>query len=476
MSRTKIVATIGPATNTPEMLRALAEAGMSVARLNGSHADLNWHAQTLDLIRKIFPEMPVLFDIPGRKIRTGALSHEPSFEKGDVVILTTDADHDGTEKVSVDYPGLHEDLNPDAVILADDGTLRFTVTKISGSDIHCLAETPGTLRSRKGINVPSVKLLNNLVTGRDRAMMDFARKNRIDFVGISFVESAGHVKAVRDLANGDWPRIVSKIENQGAMENMLEIIEATDAVMIDRGDLSVETNLATLAVAQKRIIEAAAAAGKPVIVATEMLHSMIENDFPTKAEISDITNAVLDGCSATMLSGETAVGNHPVEAVSIMRRVAEAADAYLQDTLDSGPPSTDSNNAETVPEAMASAIAHICRSLPITKIVAVTRSGYAARTIAAFRPRQPILAVSDDEIAARSFNLFAGTKGFVADQPFSKTSTDYLPRCLEKLWRDGTIEDDDLILVTAVTYPQSGNRMNLIETHKVRDLKATMGW
>lgn len=478
MTRTKIVATIGPATATAEMLRALSQAGMSVARLNGSHADLDWHAATIALIRETLPGTPILLDIPGRKIRTVKLAFEPSFSKGDIIVLTTDTNHDGRHKVPVNYPRLHEDLTAGAVILADDGTLRFTVSKVVGQDIHCVAETPGTLRSRKGINVPYVKLRTELVTDRDRQMMTFARENGVDFVGVSFVESAEHVEAIRALAGGDWPRIVSKIENQGGMDNMQAVIEATDAIMIDRGDLSVETELETLAMAQKLILKVAAQAGKPVIVATEMLHTMIVNSFPTKAEVSDITNAVLDGCAATMLSGETAVGAYPVEAVSVMRRIAESVETHLQASLDVTPALSGGRDqqAGSVPEAMAQAIALICRSLPITKIVALTRSGYAARTISALRPRQPIIAVSDDAMAARSFNLLGGTRGVHVVEPFSKTTTDYLPHCLKKLWRDGLIEDADLILVTAVTYPKSGNRMNLIETHRVRDLVETLNW
>lgn len=478
MTRTKIVATIGPASATAEMLRALSQAGMSVARLNGSHADLEWHAATIALIRDTLPGTPILLDIPGRKIRTVKLAVEPSFSKGDIIVLTTDVSHDGHHKVPVNYPRLHEDLTAGAVILADDGTLRFTVSKVVGKDIHCVAETPGTLRSRKGINVPYVKLRTELVTDRDRQMMTFAREHGVDFVGVSFVESAEHVEAIRALAGGDWPRIVSKIENQGGMDNMHAVIEATDAIMIDRGDLSVETELETLAMAQKLILKVAAQAGKPVIVATEMLHTMIVNSFPTKAEVSDITNAVLDGCAATMLSGETAVGAYPVEAVSVMRRIAESVETHLQASLDITPALSGGRDqqADSVPEAMAQAIALICRSLPITKIVALTRSGYAARTISALRPRQPIIAVSDDAMAARSFNLLGGTRGVYVAEPFSKTTTDYLPHCLKKLWRDGLLDDADLILVTAVTYPKSGNRMNLIETHRVRDLVETLNW
>jgi pyruvate kinase len=470
MKRTKIICTIGPRTETPEAIRELIDAGMDVARLNGSHSTLDWHEATIQRIRKVAPSIPILLDIPGRKIRTSGLAHEPSFATGDIIILTTDLTHDGREKVPVNYAKLHEDLSVGNVVLADDGTLRFVVEAIEGFDIHCRAETAGRLKSRKGINVPFVKLQTALVTDRDRQMMEFVRQNGVDFVGISFVESALHVQAIRDLAGGASPRIVSKIENQGGLDHMEEIIAVSDAVMIDRGDLSVETNLESLSLFQKRIIAAAERAAKPVIVATEMLHTMIANPVPTKAEVSDISNAVLDGCAATMLSGETAIGDFPFHAVRTMRGIAAAAAGFSHAAKSDGKP------AEAVPHAVAEAIALMCRSLPITKIVAMTRSGYAARTLAARRPAQPILAVSDDAAGARSFNLLAGVEGIHLDIPFSRTSTDHIVLCLEALWRMGKLVDDDMVLVTGVGYPRSGNRMNLLQTHIVGHLADTLGW
>ena len=473
MNRTKIVATIGPATNSPDSLRQLADAGMSIARLNGSHADLDWHAATIRTIRETLPDAPILLDIPGRKIRTTMLKTEPSFVTGESIILTTNTDHDGSHKVPVNYPHLHEDLSVGDSVLADDGTLRFTVVAIDGCDITCRAEVDGTLRSRKGINVPNVVLRTELVTERDHLMMGFARDNGVDFVGVSFVESASHVDAIRALAGDTWPRIVAKIENQGGLDHMEEVIAATDAVMIDRGDLSVETGLETVGVFQKQILAAARAHAKPVIIATEMLHSMIDNPFPTKAEVSDISNAVLDGSAATMLSGETAVGAHPVEAVSVMQRVARAAESHHQSDLDK---CGGAASAKAAPQVMSDAIAMVCRSLPITKIIAITISGFAARSIAARNPRQPILAVSNDPMAARAFNLFPGTTGIHVDIPFTRTSTDHIPACLGALWDQGRIVADDFLLVTAVAYPDSGNRMNLIETHSAADLIRSLGW
>ena len=471
MSRTKIIATIGPATNNSRSLRELAEAGMAVARLNGSHGDPEWHSNAIGKIRETLPDIPVLLDIPGRKIRTATLTHEPSFALGETLTLTTDPSHNYEHKVLVGSLTLHEEVTEGSTILADDGTLRFTVLSVEGRDIHCRAEVAGTLRSRKGVNVPSVSLGGELITNSDREIIGFARDHSVDFIGVSFVQSADHVQAIREVVGKESPRIVSKVESQEGLDHLEEIVEASDVIMVDRGDLSVETNLENIALMQKHIISVAQTHAKPVIVATEMLHSMIDKPFPTKAEVSDISNAVLDGAAATMLSGETAIGAYPVEAVSIMRRVAAAADNLLQDKLD-GPTS----GSADVPQAMAEAIAQVCRSLPVTKIVAVTISGFAARTISARQPRQPIIAVSNDAKAARAFNLLPGTTGFHVDIPFSKISTDHISACLEELWRAQIIEDEDLVLVTSVAYPRSGNRMNMLQTHRVADLKSSLGW
>ncbi len=472
MSLIKIVATIGPISDNAEMLRALSDAGMNVARLNGSHNTLDWHAQTIRLIRDTLPETPILLDIPGRKIRTTDLDIEPRFLAGDRVVLTTDISHDGSAKVPVNYAHLHEDIVSGATVHADDGTIRFTVIKVEGQDIHCRAETAGTLKSRKGINVPGLKFRTSLVTDRDRDLVAFARENEVDFIGISFVESSEHIDAIRNLTGGTWPRIVSKVENQAGLDNVDEVASATDVVMIDRGDLSVETNLENLAIFQKNILDAGSRHSKPVIVATEMLHTMIENPFPTKAEVSDISNTVLDGAAATMLSGETAVGAHAVEAVATMRRVSNAALTHLQKQRDG-----DKNQeTPTVAQSVGQAISLLCRTLPITKVVAITISGFAAQVVASYLPRQPILAVSNDKIAARSFNIIPGTTGVFADIPYPKTTTDHIPTCIELLWRSDLISDDDMILVTALAYPRSGNRMNMIETHVVGDLAETLGW
>lgn len=472
MSRTKIIATIGPKSNNRAMLAALHKAGMSMARLNGSHNTLEWHAEVIGLLRETAPFVPILFDIPGSKVRLGRLAHEPSFKAGDEIIFTSDANCQGTEKILVNYAGLHEDLYPGAVFLVDDGSLRFTVLGVDGQNIVCRAETAGTIRSGKGVNAPLIRLRAETLSKRDGKMINFASDCGIDYIGVSFVESPVLIEAIRALCPKGWPRIVAKIENQGGLDNLERIIDAADAVMIDRGDLSVETNLEQLALYQKRILAAAQKRAKPAIVATEMLHSMIENAAPTKAEVCDITNAVLDGATAAMLSGETAVGAHAVAAVAVMRRILTAAEDHLQRELDGG----NAGSQCDVPEAVGAAAALLCRSLPVTKIVAVTLSGFAARAIASRNPRQPILAVSNDERAARSFNLIPGAKGVHVDVRFSRTNNDHIAKCLETLWRNGDLAAKDMVLVASLSYPRSGNRMNLLETHVVGDLIETLGW
>lgn len=473
MKNTRIVATIGPATNNPDSLLALKNAGMNIARLNGSHNSLEWHAEVIRLIHEVLPETPILLDIPGRKIRTTQLTTEPVFQAGDTIILTTDTSHDGSVKVPVNYSDLHSDLQAGQTVLADDGTLRFTILKIEDRDIYLRAETPGCLKSKKGINVPFVKLNTKLVTDRDRTMIAFAQTNGVDFIGLSFVESKEHVEAIREIIQPlSFPRIISKIENQGGINNMSEVIEASDGIMIDRGDLSMETELDSIALKQKEIISCARRYAKPVIVATELLHSMIENNFPTKAEVCDISNAVLDGCAAVMLSGETAVGKNPIEAVSLMRRVVEKSEEYKRKIRDRN----DSPVGSAVPVAIGDAIEIICKESPITKIVAITRSGFAAKTLSIRNLMQPIIAVSDDSTAAKSFNFFPGVTGVFYPEKFPRDNLDHVIHILKQLWQQQHLSENDHILVTAVGYPNSGNRMNMIQTHSVSDLRKVFGW
>lgn len=472
MRKIKIVCTIGPKSASVVGIKGLIGAGMNVARLNGSHNTLAWHAETVALIRSVDPNLPILFDIPGSKIRTALLDHEPEFAIGDSIVFTVDEGRSGPDRVLVGNSRFHEMVSAGDSILADDGRLRFTVLSVEGPDVVCRADIAGKLRSRKGLNIPSKILPWNPLRDVDRQMVAFARDNDIDFVGISFVESAEHVEAIRELARDRRPRIVAKIETEKGYENRSEVLNAADAVMIDRGDLAVETSLDTVAIYQKEILDTARKYGKAVIVATEMLHSMIEEPTPTKAEVSDISNAVLDGASAVMLSGETAVGPFGIEAVDVMHRVITSVEQYR----DGGASRNPALSKNELAAATGTAIAQLCDVLPISKIVAITVSGFAARMIASSNVRQPIIAVSNQETSARSFNLLAGTEGVFVDVPFSRTGTEHIPLCLEALWRMRMLDETDVVLVTGLTYPHSGSRMNMISIHSIKDLSETLGW
>ena len=471
MSQIKIVATIGPSTNHPDLIRQLVEAGLDVARLNGAHADLHWHSQAIDLLRRVAPEVPILLDLPGSKVRARELEHELSFDAGDRVIFTTSQERCDAKKVPVSGASLHQNLAVGDVLSADDGAITFTVLKIVGEDVICQAQCAGTLSSGKGITLPP-SVRTDQLTDRDREIIDFAKDKGVDFVGVSFVSCAEHVERVGVFTGKRGPRIIAKIETQEGLDHLEAIAASADGLLVDRGDLSVQTSLETMILSQKRIVEVARATATPVIIATEMLHSMIENPNPTKAEVCDISNAVLDGASALMLSGETAIGKFPVQAVSIMRRIAAAVADHDQVNLD--------RQAEVrtgaIPPAMSEAVSMMARRLPVTKIVAITIGGYAARMVAASRPRQPILAVSNDRATVRSLNLLAGTEGVHVEVEFKRSSTDHIAKCLEILWRRGKVVDEDLVLVTSLGYPRPGNRMNMIQMHSIADLAEALQW
>ena len=276
------------------------------------------------MIKKTLPSCPILLDIPGKKIRTAKLKYEPNFKIDDILILTTEIGHTGKKKISLTNLQLHLFLKKGDIVFADDGTLKFTVVKVIKKDIYIKAHVAGCLRSSKGINVPHVNISGNLVTSRDKKMIDFAKKNKVDFIGLSFIESESHLKKIRNLIKGDIPKLVAKVENQKGLDNLVNIIINSDCIMIDRGDLSTETSIETLALNQKKIIKTCLDNSVPVIVATELLDNMIENPYPTKAEVLDIFNSVSDGATATMLSGETAVGKFPISAIKVMNKIAHS--------------------------------------------------------------------------------------------------------------------------------------------------------
>jgi len=384
--------------------------------------------------------------------------------------------HDADVMIS-DWSGaalsdLHLDLRPGNIVLADDGTLKFQVIDVRGRDIVCRIENDGILRSSKGLNVPYVKLNGPVLADRDRRMLEFAKAEGVDFVGVSFVESAEHVAQVRELLEGSPVGIVSKIENKFGLDRLREIIVASDAVMIDRGDLTAETEIESLAIMQKRILREAQRHAKPVIVATEMLHTMIRHPHPTKAEVTDISAAVLDGASAIMLSGETAIGDFPAQAIALVNRVAS-----LVENAETLPDEAGSTlDDEAIPSAVGGAIHELCRKLPVTKVICLTASGFAPKMISKYRLKQPILAVTNSIEVGRKVSMSWGVQPLVLELKFSRRSSDHIIRTLRELYGREVISADDVIIVTAVKHPKTGNNMNTIEIYEVKDLIESQGW
>lgn len=460
--RTKIIATIGPRTASAGAVVSLLDAGVDVFRLNGSHADIEWHKMILGLLRMNAPGIPVLFDVPGLKVRTGDLGQGLKIGRGETLILVPDRSGAKDGRVPINSVDLWQHVSIGDPIYADDGRLEFVVRDVQEEGICCEVLTSGILQSRKGINVPKARLRGNALTPQDELTLSFAAQNDVDYVGISFVTSREHIKNVRDFLGSSPIMIVAKIENQAGYDNRDEVIASADAIMIDRGDLSTETGKASVALLQKEIVKECLRQSTPVIVATELLDSMTRNSLPSKAEVSDVTNAVLDGASATMLSGETAIGDFPNESVRTMREIIELTELSMIPQADS------TVKSFVIADAVSQAVCTLVAATRIDKCVVLTRSGYAARVLSTKAIGIPILAVSDDPARARALNLYPGVQGVVAQATFSRESAEHIRTEVDSLVEKGLVYPGERILVTGLMFPEAGDRMNFLHVLDVR--------
>lgn len=472
MNKTKIICTIGPASCSRAVLKSLIKNGMTVARLNGSHSCLEWHKAVIKRIRSIDKNISILFDLPGRKIRIKNDGNVYPLVKRERVIFTAKKNQACKGKVPLNYSGFHKIMKARGILLADDGTLSFRVEKVKGQDVICRVLTSGVLKGGKGLNTPKIKINTPFVTKVDYQMMNFAVKNSVDWVGISFVENATHVRRVKKILEGSCVKVISKVENQSGLDNVDGILKESWGIMIDRGDLGAEVGIERIGLIQKDIIFKAGQWGKPVIVATEMLHSMVDNSYPTKAEVVDISNSVIDGASAIMLSAETAIGKNPLSALKLMRRVTQEVekgyDLYRSLEFPLRKPS--------IPSAIGKSICEICKEISINKVVCITLTGYAARMVSRHRISADIIAVSNTIGKARSFNLLWGVKGVSLNMNFYKDKTSHIVKTAKELWKMGKVRDSDLVIFTAVIFPKKGNKMNFIEIHKIEDLRKLFKW
>jgi pyruvate kinase len=447
--KTKIICTIGPASQTPEVIRDLIASGMRVARLNFSHGTLGDHEQKIHTIRRIATEMDtpvaILQDLGGPKIRLGHIP-EPGvrLEPGRHIILTTQTVEGSEQRISVSYPLLGEEVKAGDRILLADGFLELHVRSVKGSEIHCEVITGGELTSHKGINLPSGSIRMPSMTDKDREDLHFGLGHDVDYVALSFVRTASDIRNIKEIIQreGKDTPVIAKIEKHEAIDHYEDILDAADGIMVARGDLGVEIALEEVPTIQKRLIRKANALGKPVITATQMLRSMVDAPRPTRAEASDVANAVLDGTDAVMLSEETATGNYPVESVRFMIRiVAEAEKAYPHDRYLKMVPEKEISDSVTY------AVCVLADHLDATAILAPTQSGQTAIRISRFRPKQPIVAFTPNLRTVRRLVLFRGIYPHLILDP--RDTDDMIEKVSKRALETGDLSEGDLAVITA---------------------------
>jgi pyruvate kinase len=453
MQRTKIICTLGPASNDEATIRALIEAGMDVARLNFSHDTQEDHLRTLQTVRRVADELSVhvavMQDLQGPKIRVGEMADGPvNLQAGDTLTITTDPVKGRPGLVSTTYEGLPKDVKPGDCILLDDGLLELRVKEVSGKETRCEVVVGGLLKEHKGINLPGIRVSAPALTAKDVDDLAFGLSHGVDYVAQSFVREPDDVRNAKQLIaerGADVP-VVAKIEKPEAVEKLGELVAAADAVMVARGDLAVETSPELVPVLQKRIIAECRRARIPVVTATQMLESMTHNPRPTRAEASDVANAVFDGSDAIMLSGETAVGKYPVEAVSMMRRIAQAAENAALLTPAHG---AHGDERLSFADTIARAAYDAALDLDTSAIVACTHSGFTAQLASKCRPPVPIIAATPFPETARRAALYWGVLPLVV-QPYGSIE-EMMDQIDERILETGIVKKGDTVVVIAGT-------------------------
>jgi pyruvate kinase len=470
--KTKIICTLGPSCGTKEKLVEMLEAGMDIARLNFSHGDHESHGKMLDTLREAVKELPgkqcaVLLDTKGPEIRTGLLEGhgKVTFEAGQELEITTDYTIEGTkDRIACSYKSLPKTVKPGDQILVADGTLVCDVVECMDDGVKVKVKNNATIGEKKNMNLPGCVVDLPTLTEKDEDdLIDFGIKKGVDIIAASFIRSAADVENIRDVLGprGSHIKIVSKIENQEGLNNYDEILEESDGIMVARGDLGMEIPPEKVFLAQKWMIDKANLAGKPVITATQMLESMTQNPRPTRAEASDVANAVLDGSDCVMLSGETAGGNYPLESVTIMAKIAcEAELMFDYDRLYNDIKKFSPSPSLTA-ESIAAACASAALSLNIDLIIVLTDTGRIARLVAKYRPKQTILACSVSAHVVRQMNLSRGAKGFKVP---SFQGTDSLLQVVIKAAKDlGLCKSGNKAITIHGTQEESPDESNVME-------------
>ena len=454
MRKTKIICTLGPASTNEEMLEKMLKAGMNVARVNFSHGTHEGHGKAIDLFRKVRDHlgMPaaVMLDTKGPEIRTRDFEGGKAMLKnGELFTLTTENVLGNAERASITYANLPGELKEGDEVLIDDGKLRLKVTETTQTDIVCRVITGGQISNHKGINVPNVALSMEYLSPADKDDLLFGIEKDVDYVAASFVRRADDVIALRNFLTengGSDIKIISKIENIEGVDNFEEILEASDGIMVARGDMGVEVNFARLPGIQKRFIKRCQQSGKTVITATQMLESMIQNPLPTRAEITDVANAVFDGTSAVMLSGETAMGAYPAEAVAAMAKIAKQAEQDDPRFLP-GANVWYEMDAQDTTNAVGHAACTLARDINAKAIMSITKSGYTALRMSKFRPATMLIAATPHEKTYHQMALIWGVHPLMVENLQNVDVLVY--RCMEEGRKEGLLHTGDKVVISA---------------------------
>ncbi len=464
----KIVCTIGPASVGEGIIEQMVRAGMDVARLNFSHGTHAEHGLAIERIRSVEGRagrpIAILQDLQGPKIRLGTFAGgSVVLRRGDPFVLTSEPVSGSAERASISYGGFAQDVKPGDRVLIDDGRIALDVEEVRGGDVVCRVATGGMVKDHKGVNLPRTTLRLPAMTEKDREDLEFGLRHGVDYVGVSFVRSAADLLEVREVINEfrSDVQVVAKLERPEALGRLDEILNATAAVMVARGDLGVEVPLEEVPIAQKEILRKARLARTPVIVATQMLESMVANPRPTRAEVSDVANAVLDGTDAVMLSAESAAGAYPVEAVKMLDRIIRRTEAAF-------PPQTmdrPRRGEVSFPQAMSDASSFAAQELKARAIVAFTESGYTARLISQDRPPVPIIAFTPSERVRRRLTL---DWGVVPRLIKSQTSIDQMVVDIEaSLLADRSVRYNDILVIVGGAPLGVRGTVNLLKLHRV---------
>lgn len=470
MRRAKIVCTLGPATDSYDQIKTLVEAGMDVARLNLSHGSHAEHEDRYRRVRKAADEsgrsIGILVDLQGPKIRLDTFTEGPVLlERGDTFTITTEDVPGDRHQCGTTYKNLHHDVTPGERILIDDGRVGLQVDTIDGPRVHCTVTEGGMVSDHKGLNLPGIALSVPALSDKDVADLRWGLRIGADLIALSFVRTAEDIKDVHRVMSeeGRFVPVIAKIEKPQAVDNLTAIVDAFDGVMVARGDLGVEVPLEQVPIVQKRAVNLCRRNAKPVIVATQMLDSMISASRPTRAEASDVANAILDGADAVMLSGETSVGKYPIETVRTMGRIVEAAEESI---IEAGlPPLTDSNKPRTQGGAVARAAAEIGDFLHARYLVAFTQSGDTARRLSRYRSPIPVLAFTYEPATRSQLSLSWGVETFLG--PYVETTDEMVAQVDAALLAIGRCEIGDTVVITAGSPPGLAGSTNLVRVHHV---------